>query len=473
MRSKLVESPEAAIADVPAGASVIVGGFGVVHGWPSSLVLALRDRGVGGLTLVCNSPGFGPLSPQVLAEGRQVRKLVASFAAYAFRSTPMADAVGRGEVELELVPQGTLVERARAGGAGLGGFFTPTGIGTEVARGKEVRELDGRRQLFERALTADFALVRAHAADPAGNLVFWGTHRNFNPAFASAGRVTVAEADEIVAEGDLDPNEVVTPSVFVDRVVRATVRPSRDEILDLIRGLGRPPPEAPAGLGGLPAELMAMRTAALFADGEVVNLGIGLPTLCSNYLGGRDVVLHSETGLVGYGEAPRLGSEDLHLYDASGRFVTGLPGASLSDSAQAFAMARGGRVDKIVLGAFQVSQGGDLANWKTPRMAAGAIGGAMDLAAGGGEVIALLYHTSKDGHPKLLRRCSYPLTAVGCVSRVVTNLALLDVDRGRGFLLRELAPGVTVDEVRAATEAPLTVAADLREMDFVETATAP
>jgi 3-oxoacid CoA-transferase len=128
MRSKIVESPNAALADVPRGASVFVGGFSVVHGWPSSLLLALRDRGVGDLTLICNSPGFGPLSPQVLGERNQVKKLVASFAGYPYRVTPLADAIGRGQVEL--VPQGTLAERARAGGAGLGGFFTPTGVGT-------------------------------------------------------------------------------------------------------------------------------------------------------------------------------------------------------------------------------------------------------------------------------------------------------------------------------------------------------
>jgi 3-oxoacid CoA-transferase len=466
VRSKIVESPAVAVADVPRGASVFVGGFSVVHGWPSSLLLALRDLGVGDLTLICNSPGFGPLSPQVLGERNQVKKLLASFAGYPYRATPLADAIGRGQVELELVPQGTLAERARAGGAGLGGFFTPTGVGTVVQEGKEVREIDGRLQLFERALTADFAMVRAQAADPFGNLVFRGTHRNFNPAFASAGRVTVAEADEIVAEGDLDPNEIVTPSIFVDRVVRATVRPSRDEIMDLIRRLGRPAPETPPGLRGLPPDLMAMRAAGLFADGEIVNLGIGLPTLCANYLGGRNVTLHSQTGLVAYGAAPESGDEDLSLYDAGGRFVTALAAASVSDSCQAFAMARGGTVDKIVLGGFQVSEQGDLANWKTPSMAAGAIGGAMDLAAGGGEVIVLMYHTSKDGASKLLRRCTYPLTAVGCVSRIVTNLALVEVVRSTGFVLREIAPGVSIDEVRAATGAVITVASDVREMDL-------
>ncbi len=466
MIDKRVASPEAALVDLADGASFLLGGFGVAHGWPASLVAALRAGGKSKLTLICNSCGYGPFSPQVLAEGGQLARVVTSFAGYAFRSTPIAEAIASGEIALDLVPQGTLAERVRAGGAGLGGFFTPTGVGTVAAEGKEVRELDGRLQVFERALRADFALVRARAADPAGNLVFEGTHRNFNPVFATAGRVTVAEVDEIVAAGELSPDEIVTPGVFVHRVVRATVRPTRDEILGVIRSLGRAAPEASPGLAGLPPELMALRAARLFREGDVVNLGIGLPTLCADALEGRDVTLHCENGLVGYGAVPRPGEEDLAFYDASGRFVRPLAHASVSDSALAFAMARGGAVDKVVLGAFQVAENGDLANWKSPGMKAGAIGGAMDLATGGRELIVLAYHTSKDGRSKLLPRCTYPLTAVGRVSRIVTNLALVEVVPGTGFVLRELAPGVSVDEVRAATAAPLGVAADLREMDF-------
>jgi 3-oxoacid CoA-transferase len=465
VRSKLVDSPAAAVADVRDGASLLVGGFGVLHGWPSSLLIALRDHGIGDLTLICNTPGFGPLSPQILAEKNQVKKLVASFGGYPYRKTPMEEQIGRGEVEFELVPQGTLAERIRAGGAGLGGFFTPTGVGTDVERGKELREIDGRRYVFERALTADVSLVRAHAADPTGNLVFRGSSRNFHPIFATAGRTTIAEVDEVVGLGDLDPEAVVTPGIFVDRVVRATVRLSREEVIDMVRKIGRAAPDS-GGLPGIPADLMAMRAAATFREGDVVNLGIGLPTLCSNYTAGRGIVLHAENGLINYGPFPQPGAEDVHLYNAGGQLVTAEPGAAFTHSCDAFAMARGGRVHKIVLGGFQVAENGDLANWKAPHMSAGGIGGAMDLAAGGAELVVLMYHTGKDGQSKLLRRCTYPLTAVGCVSKVVTNLALIEVQRGQGFLLRELAPGVSVDDVKQATDAPLEISSDLSEMRF-------
>ena len=465
MARKIVDSPAAAVDSIAAGATVLIGGFGVLQGWPSSALGALRDRGVRDLTIVANTPGFGPGSPQILFESGQARKLVASFGGFPYRLTPAEEMIGRGEVELELVPQGTLVERIRAGGAGIAAFYTPTGAGTEIARGKEARTIDGREVVLEHAIRADHALVRAAAADPAGNLVFRGSGRNFNPVWAMGARQTIAEVDEIVGLGDLDPETVVTPGIFVDRVFRTTTAMDRAKVIEMIRALGRQNPEGGA-FPGLPPDLMALRAASLFADGDVVNLGIGLPTQCSNYVGAGRVTLHAENGILNYGSFPEEGHEDVDLYNAGGQLVTVLPGASYFHSADAFAMARGGHVDKIVLGAFQVAENGDLANWKAPHQRAGTIGGAMDLAAGGGEIIVLMYHATKRGEPKLVRHCQYPLTARACVSKIVSNLALIEVSRDRGFVLREHAPGVSVDEVRRATGAPLVLASDLREMAF-------
>ena len=200
-----------AIADIQDGASILIGGFGVLQGWPHELLFALRDSGVGDLTIICNSPGFGSLSPQMLAENGQVSKLIASFGGYAYRTTPLSEQIGRGEVAFEIVPQGTLVERIRAAGAGIPAFFTPTGVGTVVAEGKEKRVFDGREYLMETALHADVALIRAYKADAAGNLIYRGTARNFNPPFASAATVTIAEVDEIIESGQLDPEAIATP----------------------------------------------------------------------------------------------------------------------------------------------------------------------------------------------------------------------------------------------------------------------
>jgi len=456
-----------AIADIPDGASILVGGFGVLQGWPHELFFALRERGTKDLTLICNSPGFGPFSPQILAENRQIKKLIASFGGYSYRTTPLSEQIGRGEVEFKMVPQGTLVERIRAGGAGIPAFFTPTGVGTVVEQGKEKRVFNGRTYLMETAIRADFAFIRAHRADTYGNLVYRRTARNFHPPFATAADVTIAEVDEIVEPGQLDPEAVATPGIFVNRLVRRETPLRKETVFEMMRSMGRNVKVAETGNEGgrgLSPELMALRAARLLKAGQYVNLGIGLPTLVSDFIS-PDVTLHAENGILGYGRIAPPGEEDIDLYNASSQLVTLLPGASFFHSADAFGMACGGHLDTVILGGFQVAENGDLANWKTPSMSAGAVGGAMDLAAGARTLIVIMFHTTKSGESKLLQRCTYPLTACGKVSWVVTNLALIQVDQD-GFLLREVAPGVTVDEVRAATAAPLHIAPDVRTMEF-------
>jgi len=464
---KSLLSAAEALTDLRDGATILIGGFGVLQGWPHELLFALRDRGVNDLTIICNSPGFGPLSPQILAERRQVKKLIASFGGYAYRTTPLSEQIGRGEVEFEMVPQGTLAERVRAAGAGIAAFYVPTGVGTPVEEGKEKRIFDERQYLLETSLRADFALIRAQRADGLGNLVYRRTARNFNPSFAAAARVTVAEVDEIVEPGQLDPEGVGTPGIFVDRLVRRREPLRKERVFELMRALGRTVSAARGpreGEAGLSAELMALRVARLLKPGKYVNLGIGLPTLVSEFVS-DEIILHAEDGVLGYGPLARQGEEDVDLYNASSQLVTLRPGASFFDSADAFAMARGGHVDSVVLGGFQVAENGDLANWKSPAMTAGAVGGAMDLTAGARTVIVIMFHTTKSGEPKLVRRCAYPLTGRGCVSQVVTDLALIEIDE-RGFLLRELAPGVSPERVRACTGAALREARDLRTMEF-------
>jgi 3-oxoacid CoA-transferase len=468
--NKLCASAAEAVADIPDGARVLLGGFGVIQGWPSSLIGALQASGPRALTIICNTPGVGPTSPQILAEAGQVRKLVASFAAYPTRPTPVEAAIKKGEIELELVPQGTLIERVRAGGAGIAAFYTPTGVGTETANGKEERVIEGRLFLLERALRADFALIRAARADTKGNLVYRSSGRNFNPLFATAAKVTIAEVDEIVESGGLDPEAIVTPGIFVDRVVRCDHPLDARAIRELSRRYGkqwdlevRRRPNVPQGI---PPDLMARKAARLLRRGEYVNLGLGLPTLISNYIEPEDeITLHSENGMLGYGPLASGGSTDVDLYNASGQLVSLLAGASFFESSTAFAMARSGRVTTVVLGGFQVSATGDLANWNVPASGVGGIGGAMDLAAGSARILVVMFHLTRDGGPKLVERCTYPLTALGCVATVITDLAVIDVSH-EVFLVRELAPGITFDDVRKATAGPVRAAADLRVMEF-------
>ncbi len=458
-----------AVADIGDGASILVHSFGPPQAWPTDCLLALAERGVKDLTIICNTPAGGPTSLNILADKKQIRKLICSYLGAPAMPSPISEMVKGGEIELEMVPQGTLIERVRAGGAGLAGFFTPTGVGTPIAAGKEERVFDGKRYVFEHALTADFALLQAYQADPVGNLTYRRGMRNFAPGFATGAKVTIAEVKELVPLGAIDPEVVVTPGIFVDRIVQTTTHLDLGVLRQILAVIGRVADMEgrtvrDGGPTGLPADLMAMKAATLLRPGEYVNLGIGLPTMVSNFIADRDVTLHAENGILGYGSFPAEGQEDIDLYNASGQFVSQLPGTAYFDSTVSFAMARSGRVSTIILGAFEVAQNGDLANWSTPN-GSGGIGGAMDLAAGGARVIAICYHREKNGRSKLVEQLSYPPTALRCVTSVVTDLAWIDIDAD-SFLLRELAPGLTVDDVRAATAAPLRVASDIREMQF-------
>lgn len=216
----------------------------------------------------------------------------------------------------------------------------------------------------------------------------------------------------------------------------------------------------------LERDIMAMRVAREFADGDVVNLGIGIPTLASTYIPeGRTVFFHSEGGVLGYGPIVEDGEGSIHLINAGGQFVAPQPGMSFFDSAQAFSMIRGGHIDVAVLGALQVSEKGDLANWMVPGRGIGNVGGAMDLAAGAKRVIVVMEHVTKDRQPKIVRECAYPLTGLGCVNVIVTDLAVIEVT-AKGLVLAEVAPGYTPQDIQALTEPRLIVSPGLKEISL-------
>jgi len=214
MINKVVKNAAEATKDIHDDVTLMLGGFGL-SGIPENCISALVDMGVKGLTCISNNAGVDDFGIGLMLKTRQVKKMISS---YVGENAEFERQLLSGELEVDLIPQGTLAERVRAGGAGIPAFFTPAGVGTEVAEGKEVREFHGKKYLMEEWLVADFALVKAWKGDTAGNLIFKGTARNFNPMMASAGKITIAEVEELVPAGTLDPNQVHTPGIYVQRI---------------------------------------------------------------------------------------------------------------------------------------------------------------------------------------------------------------------------------------------------------------
>jgi len=214
MINKRVKDADDAVHDIPDNATLMLGGFGLC-GIPENCIAALLKKGVKGLTCISNNAGVDDFGIGILLKTRQVKKMISS---YVGENAEFERQLLSGELEVELIPQGTLAERVRAGGAGIPAFFTPAGVGTEVAEGKETRDFEGKTYLMENWLRADFSVVKAWKGDTSGNLVFKGTARNFNPMMATAGQITIAEVEELVPVGQLDPNEIHTPGIFVHRI---------------------------------------------------------------------------------------------------------------------------------------------------------------------------------------------------------------------------------------------------------------
>ncbi|RDL40115.1 Succinyl-CoA:3-ketoacid-coenzyme A transferase [Venustampulla echinocandica] len=490
--SKLFKSADEAVTDIESGSTILSAGFGVC-GTAETIIGAIERRGVNSLhslTIVSNNAGGsigGGITP--LVESEQISRLLCS---HIGANKELEKKYLRGEIAIELCPQGTIAERVRAGGAGIPAFFTPTGINTPIQSGdipvrlgpidkatntatvleagkpRETRIFDGKVYGMETAIKGDVAILRAHKVDEAGNCQFRYTTKSYNQLMGKAAKITIVEAENIVRVGEIHPDNVHLPGIYVDRIVPAEA-PKLIEVRKTNEVKEEKGGDASKSESQIRRERIARRTAKELKHGYYVNLGIGIPTLAPSYLSPETKVwLQSENGILGMGPYPSENEVDADLVNAGKETVTLIPGASTFDSAESFAMIRGGHIDVSILGALQVSATGDLANFMIPGKMFKGMGGAMDLVGNPDQtkIVIATDHVAKDGSPKIVDRCTLPLTGARVVSTIITDLCVFEVDRSKGGLtLTELAPGVDVEMVREKTGARFAVADDVKSME--------
>lgn len=440
MKTVKIISASQAAALVKDGDTILGGGFGMT-GNPVNILHELAKTQTRNLTFVANNVGEPNMGGGRLLNNGQLKKMIGSF----FTSNPEAvKAAQEGKVEYELIPQGTLAEAIRAGGAGIGGFYTITSAGTKIAEGHETKVINGVEQVFVKGIRGNVAIIRAWKADTAGNLQYRMTEQNFNRAMATAADLVIAEVQEIVSLGELDPNEIHTPGCFVDYLVERKLTEG---------DLGSSASTGSKKVDDLRLN-MAKRAFAELKKGDVVNLGIGIPTLVADLITPKDgIILHTENGMLGVGPEPKDGGGAMKYPVNAGKVpVTALPGSSYFDSAESFAMIRGGHIDVAIMGGLEIDEAANLANWAVPGKPLLGVGGAMDLACGAKKLIITLSHTDRAGNSKVVPECTLPLTAYGCVDMCITDLAIFKYIEGQ-LTLVEIMPGSSLEEVRMKTAA--------------------
>ncbi|OAF70224.1 hypothetical protein A3Q56_01997 [Intoshia linei] len=473
--NKIFKNCTDAIFDVESNSKILVGGFGLC-GIPENLIKAISNKPkIRDLSVISNNAGIDKIGLGILLNARQIERMISS---YVGENAEFEKQFLSGELEVELIPQGTLAERIRCGGAGIPAFYTPTGVGTMVHYGgmpikydkhgnvtiksqkKQLAKINGKNCILEHAITGDFAFIKGYMADTSGNVIFRKSARNFNEPMAKAAKVTIVEVEKIVNVGELDPDSIHLPSLYVDRLVQGE---RYEKIIEKVIYKTQDTSSIS------PSKLTIIKRAAKeFKDNMIVNLGIGIPNLASNFIP-KDVhvTLHSENGILGLGNFPGRDQVDADVINAGKQTVTVIPGASYFSSEESFSMIRGGHMHMSMLGAMQVSKYGDIANYMIPKKVVKGMGGAMDLvssSSSGTRIVVTMEHTSKNEKSKILNNCSLPLTGEKCVDLIITNLCVFEVDKKEGLTLMELAEGVSVETVKKHTECDFRISEIIKTM---------
>jgi 3-oxoacid CoA-transferase len=474
---KVCQNWDEALKDVKSGLKLGFGGFGL-SGIPIDAIHALRKRSdIRDIIAISTESGVSDWGLGLLMGDRQIKRQICSFIG---RCKIMEKQYLAGDLELEWRPQGSLAEAIRCGAAGIPGFYTKTGANTWIEEGKvplkynkdktvaeycpkrESKIFDGKKYLWETAIIPDFAFVKAKVADTSGNCRFHVTAQNFNKVLGQSAKVTIVEAEEIVEVGQLHPDDVHLPALFVNRVILAEQRkPVYEHLVYACSEVDEKEAKVDHA-----RERILKRAAMEFKDGQYVNLGVGMPSDSAKYAKGVDVHIQTENGLIGVGGLPKKGQENVDLIDAGKTNIVYRPGAASFDSAESFLQIRGGHLAMSMLGAYEVSQYGDLANWMIPNVRVSGMGGAMDLVAPNEstKIVILTKHNSKDGSSKIVKECSLPLTGARCVSRIITEKAVFDVDSKHGLTLIEKDVSISIDELKKDTGAPFKVAERVEPM---------
>lgn len=482
--SKILESAKEAVtlSGLKTGDTVLAGGFGLC-GIPDTIIDEIVERKdtCTNLTVVSNNAGIDGKGLGKLLNQGQVGLAIVS---YIGENKFFEDGYVKGRLNLCLTPQGTIAERVSAAARGIPAFYTPTGANTVLETGempirfntdgtvakymppKETRIFNGKKYILEEALPGDVSIIKVHKADRLGNCIFHSTAHNFNNVMARASRYTIVEADEIVEVGALKPNEITLPGIYVNAVIQST-KPRLFEKLTFAKQKkeGNDSISSPAHVLTR-RERIAKRASQELKEGMYANLGIGIPLLAADFVDPTiDIQLQSENGVLGLGPLPNPGEEDPDTISAGKMAATLRPGSSIFGSEDSFGMIRSGRMDLTLLGAMQVSGSGDIANWNVPGKVKG-MGGAMDLVANPEhtKVVACTEHVDRHGQPKITDHCTLQLTGARCVSKIITDLAVFDVDleHGSGLTLVEMAEDTTLDYLIENTGCHFEVAKDLK-----------